>query len=133
MIKAGERLWNGDTSGTDEEELTAIKAFCRRAGVPDHAESCKPAGFCWKHDAMNEIPLAGDCEEFTFRLPYVPFLIRKRYYQDSKQWELQAIFPTIPASSSNWYDMEAIAENGDNFACTPAAWHTCHEHTHTYT
>ena len=71
---------------------------------------------------MNEIPLAGDCEEFTFRLPYVPFLIRKRYYQDSKQWELQAIFPTIPASSSNWYDMDAIAENGETFACTHAAW-----------
>ena len=115
-------LINGDTSGTDEEELTAIKAFCRRAGVPDHAESCEPAGFCWKHDAMPECDIAADCEEFTFRLPYVPFLIRKRYYQDSKQWELQAIFPTIPASSSNWYDMEAIAENGDLFACTHAAY-----------
>ncbi len=115
-------LINGDTSGTDEEELTAIKAFCRRAGVPDHAESCEPAGFSRFHDAMAEMPLAADCEEFTFILPYVPFLIRKRYYADSKQWELQAIFPTIPASSSNWYDMEAIAENGDLFACTHEAY-----------
>lgn len=115
-------LINGDTSGTDEEELTDIKAFCRRNGLPLSAASYEPAGFCWKHDAMPECDLAGDCEEFTFILPYVPFLIRKRYYQDSKQWELQAVFPTFPASSSNWYDMEAIAENGDNFACTPEAY-----------
>ena len=27
-------LINGDSSGTDEEELTAIKAFCRRNGLP---------------------------------------------------------------------------------------------------
>ena len=115
-------LINGDTSGTDEEELTAIKAFCRRNGLPLSAASCEPAGFSRFHDAMPEMPLAADCEEFTFILPYVPFLIRKRYYSDSKSWELQAIFPTIPASSSNYYDMEAIAENGDTFACTHEAY-----------
>lgn len=115
-------LINGDSSGTDEEELTAIKAFCRRNGLPVSAASCEPAGFSRFHDAMAEMSLAADCEEFTFILPYVPFLIRKRYYGDSKSWELQAIFPTIPASSSNYYDMEAIAENGDTFACTHEAY-----------
>ena len=51
-------LINGDSSGTDEEELTAIKAFCRRNGLPVSAASCEPAGFSRFHDAMNEMPLA---------------------------------------------------------------------------
>jgi hypothetical protein len=55
--------------------------------------------------------------------PRLPFVIRRKYFSDSKTWELFAAFPTIAADSSSWYNWQAEAENGDSFSCSSEYWH----------
>lgn len=54
--------------------------------------------------------------------PRVPFIIRRKWYFESKSWELFAAFPTIAADSSSWYNWQAEAENGDWFSCSLEYW-----------
>ena len=50
--------------------------------------------------------------------PRLPFVIRRKYFADSKSWELFAVFPTLAADSSSYYNMQGEAENGDSFSCS---------------
>ena len=118
-------LINGDGSGTTEEELKQIEAFCARVGVSRNAASVDDdEHFSRSHDALREMPLASSVATFTFLLPYVPFLIRRRYFADGKQWELFAVFPTIAADSSSYANMQGYAENGDFFSCSAEYLHS---------
>ena len=109
-------LINGDASGFDNAlELARCDAWIKRMGhgLP---VSCDDAGFCRSHDAIAEFPYGADCQTYVFLVPYLPFLIRRKYFGDSKAWELFAYFPTIPADSSSWFNMQGEAENGDSFS-----------------
>lgn len=54
--------------------------------------------------------------------PRLPFVIRRKFHADLREWELFAVFPTVAALSSEWYAMEAEAENGDTFPCHADYW-----------
>lgn len=105
-------LINGDSSGLDESEVQNVKEYCQGANVPLHAVSSEEYGI----GRFRGIQC--DLETVTWLVPYVPFLIRRKYFSDSKSWELFAVFPTLAADSSSWYNMQAEAENGDSFSCS---------------
>jgi len=56
---------NGDCSGLEDAEIAQADAFIDRIamGAP---VGCEDVGFCHRHDAMAECPLAGDCQEYAF-------------------------------------------------------------------
>lgn len=113
---------NGDSSSfEDDSEIAAADNFLKRLGYGTPV-SCEDAGFMWRHDAHSEFPLGADCQTYSFLVPYLPFIIRRHYFADLKQWELFAVFPTIAAGSANWYAMDAEAENGDLFSCNSDYW-----------
>lgn len=53
----------------------------------------------------------------------LPCLIRRFYHRDLKRWEVFAVFPTVPAESSNWHAMQAYSATGEHFACSPEYYH----------
>lgn len=110
-------LINGDDSGMESDDMERCTAWLKRLGhgMP---VTCEDEGFCRNHDAWPESPYASDCQNYTFLIPELPFIIRRKYFADSKAWELFAVFPTIAGDSSNWYGMQATAENGDIFTCS---------------
>ena len=58
-------LINGDASGIDAEDVAACDAWVAREGLGLPVD-CEDAGFCWRHDASNEMPLGADCQEYVF-------------------------------------------------------------------
>lgn len=105
-------LVNCDASGLEPSDMDAIKAFCQKHGLPEHAASSEEYGIGRFEGVQASL------ETVTWLVPYVPFLIRRKWFADSRSWELFAVFPTIPALSSEWYPMQGYAENGDSFAVT---------------
>ncbi|WP_048647514.1 hypothetical protein [Nitratireductor soli] len=58
---------NGDYSGLDEEDVSALNSFLALQGVSfSDALTCEDAGFRWRHDASPAVGGA-DCQEYTFR------------------------------------------------------------------
>jgi hypothetical protein len=58
-------LINGDASGIDAEEIAAADAWLTREGLPTPVD-CEDAGFRWRHDAFEELPLGADCQLYSF-------------------------------------------------------------------
>lgn len=116
-------LINGDGHGLSPEDVAAADAWVRRQGM-GMPVSCRDAGYLRFHDAGIEAPGMAQCEEYVFHdtRPRLPFIIRRRYFDDMKTWELFASFPTIAADSANWYNWQAEAENGDSFSCSLEYW-----------
>jgi len=56
-------LINGDASGVDDADIAAADAFQEQFGTP---VDCEDAGFIKYHDAYHLMPLAGDCQRYTF-------------------------------------------------------------------
>jgi hypothetical protein len=57
-------LINGDVSGLEENEVTAIHAWLTAEGL-GYCVDCNDAGFLAYHDASS-FALAGDCQTYTF-------------------------------------------------------------------
>lgn len=61
-------LINGDDSGLEPDEKAACDAWIKREGVGLPVD-CRDAGFRWRHDAYNEMPLGADCQTYSFLVP----------------------------------------------------------------
>jgi len=61
-------LINGDASGMDDDEIKACDAWIAREGLGSPCD-CTDAGFMTWHDARHEMPLAADCQVYTFMHP----------------------------------------------------------------
>lgn len=60
-------LINGDSSGMEDQEIAACDAWI--AGLDCGAPvDCEDAGFIKYHDAHHVMPLAADCQRYTFFL-----------------------------------------------------------------
>lgn len=58
-------LINGDASGLEGAEQAACDAWIASVGLGDPV-GCENAGFVHYHDARAHMPLAADCQEYTF-------------------------------------------------------------------
>lgn len=58
-------LINGDDSGLTADEKAAADSWVAREGL-GLPVTCEDAGFCWRHDAMPEMPLGADCQTYVF-------------------------------------------------------------------
>jgi hypothetical protein len=56
---------NGDASGLEDDEIDAADAFIDSIGMGAPV-SCDDAGFVTFHDAREFMPLAADCQTYTF-------------------------------------------------------------------
>lgn len=49
----------------------------------------------------------------------LPVIFRKQYSREDRQWEIVGFFPTLPAESSDWYNMECYAHVGQHSVASP--------------
>jgi hypothetical protein len=56
-------LINGDDSGIDAEDKRAANEFAQSLGGP--IVDCEDAGFMWRPDSFQFMPLGGDCQRYT--------------------------------------------------------------------
>ena len=58
-------LINDDPSGLECSDISACDAWLKREGF-GRPVGCEDAGFMRCHDAANEMPLASDCQTYSF-------------------------------------------------------------------